>query len=477
MRKKGVSTILVALALVAALAGGFLLGRSGDRAGHEPTATAGATTQYTCGMHPFIIQDEPGLCPICGMNLTPLKAGTGGQGGERQVTHWISPMDPSYVRDEPGQDYMGHDLVPVYADGGGSSITIDPVVTQNMGIRTEAVTRDDLSREIRTVGRIGFEESRQYTVNSKIGGWIERLHVNQTGQRVKKGEPLLEIYSPELVAAQEEYLLALRNRTELARSSFADIAAGGDRLAQAARQRLKYWDISERQIAQLEQAGKVSKTMTLYSPFNGIVSERKAFQGMNVMPGEELMQIADLSRVWVYADIYEYELPWVRQGQKVRVELPYAGDRPSLEGTIDFLYPTMEAQTRTARARIQLDNPGFDLKPDMFVNVSIAAESATDVLTIPADAVLHSGRGQHVFVALGEGRFDPRQIKTGLQGESGRTQVLEGLKEGEQVVTSAQFMLDSESKLREAIQKMTAPTPAAPAGHEGHDDDLEELFK
>jgi Cu(I)/Ag(I) efflux system membrane fusion protein/cobalt-zinc-cadmium efflux system membrane fusion protein len=495
MSRKRLKLPLIVLGLLIVLVGGYFLMRTEGPGGRntETALNEGETagkTQFTCGMHPFIIRDEPGTCPICGMNLVPMKPGTRGEGqattgageGERRVRHWISPMDPTYVREEPGKDYMGHDLVPVYENGGGSEITIDPVTMQNMGVRTAPVTRQDLHREVRTVGRIGFEESKQYMVNSKIGGWIERLYVNQTGQLVRKGQPLLEIYSPELVAAQQEYLLALGHRDELAKSSFAEIGAGGERLVEAARQRLRYWDISDSQIKRLEQSGRVRKTMTLYSPFNGIVMEKKALEGMNVMPGMELMQISDISRVWVYADIYEYELPWVKSGQQAIVEFPHVANKV-LKGKVSYIYPTVEPMTRTVQARIELLNPGLELKPEMFVNVRLQTEPITDVLTIPIDAVLNSGTGRHAFVALGNGRFEPRTVTTGLQGADDRVQILSGLNDGEEVVTSAQFLLDSESKLREAIQKMLTPKPAAPTPadeHEGHDipeEDLEGLFE
>lgn len=488
MSKRSLKTPLIVLGAVIAVLAGYFLGRSGG--GHtEPAGgpavaqVEAAKAQYTCGMHPFIIQDEPGSCPICGMKLMPLKAGTGGgqapaaAGGERKIKYWVAPMDPTYIRNEPGKSPMGMDLIPVYEDGaGGSAITIDPVTAQNMGVRTAVVTREDLHREIRAVGRIGYEESKQVMVNSKIGGWIERLYVNQAGQTVKKGQPLLEIYSPELVSAQQEYLLALRHRTELSKSSFAEIGAGADRLVEAGRQRLKYWDIDEKQIARLERTGEVRKTMTLYAPVDGIVTEKKAYQGMSIMPGVDLLQISDISKVWVLADIYEFELPWVKRGQPAVVEIPYAVDK-ALNGKVTFIYPYVRPDTRTVQVRIEFPNPGFELKPEMFVNVRLQAESAKSVLAIPVDAVLNSGTGQHVFVARGNGQFEPRTVKIGLQGENGRVQVLSGLKEGEEVVTSAQFMLDSESKLREAIQKMMspkAPAGAAP-GHEGHEEKKENL--
>jgi Cu(I)/Ag(I) efflux system membrane fusion protein/cobalt-zinc-cadmium efflux system membrane fusion protein len=414
-------------------------------------------------MHPFIIQDEPGICPICNMELTPLKPGTGGQaGGERQVKHWASPMDPTYVRDEPGKDYMGHDLVPVYADGAGGGIAVDPVTQQSMGVRTATVQARDLHRSVRAIGLVTFDEARQYVVNSKIDGWIEQLHINQSGQPVRRGQPLLEIYSPDLVAAQQEYLLALESSKRLTQSSLPEIADGGKRLLDASRNRLRYWDISEQQINQLEQTKQVKKTLTLYSPYGGIVTMKKALQGMRVMAGEELLQIADLSQVWVNAELYEQDLPWVKVGQRARVELPYATGKV-LEGKVDYIYPYLAGETRTVKARIIFANPGLELKPEMYANVQIATEGVKGALVIPVDAVLRSGQGAIVFVARGEGKFDPRPVETGASSDDGYVQVRSGLNAGEQVVTSAQFMLDSESKLREAIEKMREPQAAMPA--------------
>jgi Cu(I)/Ag(I) efflux system membrane fusion protein/cobalt-zinc-cadmium efflux system membrane fusion protein len=470
-----------------ALAAGYFLG-AGRHAGTEVTAPEGENVaaekaQYTCGMHPFIIKDEPGLCPICGMKLTPLKPGTGGQqatavpAGERKIKYWQAPMDPTYIRNEPGKSPMGMDLVPVYEDETATGgIVIDPVTAQNMGIRTAPVERRDLSRTLRTVGLVTYEESRQYSINSKIDGWIEKLHVNQTGQMVRKGQPLLEIYSPELVAAQQEYLLALDSGRRLAESPFPEIADGARRLLDASRTRLSYWDISEKQIRELEQTRQLRKTLTLYSPYGGIVTEKKTFEGMRVMTGEELLQISDISSVWVNADIYEFEVPWVKVGQLAQVELPFVPGRVFV-GKVSFVYPYLEPKTRTAQLRIVLANPGFELKPDMYANVRIETEPVANVLAIPDHAVLNSGKGQTVFVALGEGRFEPRAVQTGVTNDEGYIQILSGLSEGEQVVTSAQFMLDSESKLREAIQKMLAPKMEEPAMEPAEKADLDELFK
>lgn len=473
-----IKAILLIAALATALGGGYLLGsgRHGDDHGPDTAATGTeGKVQYTCGMHPFIIQDEPGLCPICGMKLTPLKDGAGGgqpAAAERKIKHWASPMDPTYVRQEPGKDAMGHDLVPVYEDGGsGGGIQIDPVTMQNMGVKTEAVSRRNLARTIRTVGRITYDEPRQYSVNSKIDGWVERLHVNQEGQQVKKGQPLMEIYSPELVAAQQEYLLALQNSRKLAQSPFPEIAESAKRLLEASRTRLKYWDISEKQIAALEQSGQVRKTLTLASPQNGVVTMKKVLEGMRIMTGEELLVVSDLSRIWVNADIYEYELPWVKVGQSAKVELPFGANKV-LEGKISYIYPYLEGETRTAKARIEFPNPGLELKPEMYANVVISTNPVEGVLAVPTNAVLTSGKGQTVFLARGEGKFTPLKVTTGVSDEDGFVEIRDGLKEGDVVVTSAQFMFDSESKLREAIQKMLEPKAAEPAAGKPAMDDL-----
>jgi Cu(I)/Ag(I) efflux system membrane fusion protein/cobalt-zinc-cadmium efflux system membrane fusion protein len=451
-------SLLIVVALAAALGLGYFVG--GRHAG-PPGDVAPVSeqpekkkVQYTCSMHPFIIRDAPGLCPICGMALTPIKSNVGS----------VAPQSGEAA---PGQ------------------ITIDPVTSQNIGIRTAPVQRRNLSRTIRTVGLVTYEEPSQYSVNSKIEGWIDRLHINQTGQMVQKGQPLMEIYSPDLVAAQQEYLLALETSSRLAGSPYGETAAGARRLLDAARTRLKYWDISDQQIKELEKNRQVRKTLTLYSPYRGIVTKKPAVEGMRVMNGVELLQISDITKVWVNADIYEYEQPWIKIGLPATVEFTFAPGK-ILQGNITYIYPYVAGETRTVKARIELVNPGLELKPDMYANVSIEAGAVTGTLAVPGNAVLNSGKGQTVFVALGEGRFEPRQVKTGVSDEDGFVQILEGLREGEQVVTSAQFMLDSESKLREAIQKMAQPksessapagagTPAATA--DDKKENLDDLFK
>ncbi len=455
--KKCIVILLAALGFGAGAA--YLLHPGGTpSAGPVTPARAGEQTekqQYTCGMHPFIIQDEPGDCPICGMALTPVKNTSGGQAGGTEATNVI---------------------------------TIDPVTIQNMGVRTEPVQRRTISHTIRTTGLVSYQEPLQYSVTTKIAGWVERLHVNETGQMVSEGAPLLDIYSPELVAAQEEFLLALENEKRLRNSPFAEVRAGAERLLAASRNRLRFWDISEAQIRALEETGTIQKTLTLHAPYSGIVTAKHVNDGMYVKPGMNLFTISDISRVWVLADIYEYELPWLAVGQKADVILPFAGNR-TLTGTVTYIYPFVEAKTRTVKARLAFDNPGLELKPDMYVNVRIHAQPRTDVLAVPTDAILHSGDSRTVFVALGDGKFEPRRVKTGLSSEDGYTEIIDGLSPGERVVTSAQFMLDSESTLRAAIQKMLEARPSAAAADAGVDDlfddeaparpaeeNLEELF-
>ena len=481
MKKK----ILIVFALVFTVSVGLLAGNLLPKLNIQPQLVSAAVAadehehvdesgQYTCGMHPFVIQDEPGSCPICGMELTPLKpTGASAASGERKIKYWAAPMDPTYIRNEPGQSPMGMDLIPVYEDevSDGAIVTVDPVTIQNMGIRTSYVTRRDIRRTISTVGLVGYDESGQYSVNSKINGWVERLHVSKTGQDVTKGEPLLEIYSPELVTAQEEYLLALAGYESTKGSSISSLADSSKRLLDAAKRRLQLWDISNRDIRKLEKSRKVRKSMTLYSPYSGIVTMKMANEGQFIKSGMELFKIADLTTIWVYADLYENEIPWVQEGLDAEIILPYKGKK-KIAATVSYIYPYIEPKTRTVKARLDLKNPDFDLMPDMYVNVRIKTMPVSQALVVPAEAVLYSGEKNTVFVALDGGKFEPRRVKIGLRDDQGHVEIVQGVFEGESIVTSAQFMLDSESKLQEAIQKMLNPTRVAPKQEVADADDL-----
>jgi len=300
---------------------------------------------------------------------------------------------------------------------------------------------------------VDYNEETLYDVNLKFHGWVEKLFVSRTGEWVKKGQPLLEVYSPELVATQEEYLLAFKNRRELETSTFNEISASAERLLEAARKRLKYWDISDAEVEALERTGEVRKTLTIYAPAAGIVVEKNVVEGKYAMEGKNLYRIADLSTVWVYAHIFEYELPWIHVGQEVKMELPYVPGK-TFTGRVDYIYPYLDAKTRDVKIRIIVKNPTLELKPQMYANVMIESRAGDNELCIPSEAIIRSGKRNLVFLDLGNGKFRPQQVIIGPEGENGLVKVLAGLEEGQRIVTSAQFLLDSESRLREAIQKM-----------------------
>ena len=377
---------------------------------------AESKTLYTCGMHPQILQDHPGDCPICGMKLTPVRKQAG--------TQDLHPSESSE----------------------STAIAIDPVTIQNMGIRTEPVTLGPLRRVIRSVGVIDTNETALADVTTKFKGWIEKLYVDSTGQQVKKGDPLFEIYSPELWSAQNEYLLALKQ-------------PGNTSLKTSAVTKLKYYDISDAQIAEIEKSGQATKTLRVYSPIDGVVVEKMVVAGQMVEAGMKLYRLADLSLVWVQSQIYEQDLSFVRLGQEAAMSLSYMPET-KFRGRVTYIYPTVDDKTRTAKIRMEFHNPGLLLKPGMFATVELSAELSDSTLLVPDSAVLRSGEKNTVFLALAGGKFEPRVVVLGPRSENNRYQVLSGLKEGERVVTSGQFMLDSESQLREAIQKMQHPDSA-----------------
>ncbi|MSS73167.1 MAG: efflux RND transporter periplasmic adaptor subunit [Candidatus Latescibacteria bacterium] len=387
--------------------------------GHAGQATAPAekkATRYHCPMHPSYISDKPGDCPICGMKLTPIE--------EEVIT--VS--------------------LPGLAD-----VKISPERQQLIGVRMDVVERRPLNKAIRAGGRVDYDERKVAHIHTRIEGWIKKLFVDYTGQLVKKHQPLFTIYSPELVATQEEYLLALRAKRSLQGNPFQDVASGSATLLEAARRRLLLWEISEAQIAELERTGRPLMEVVIASHSDGFVIEKKALEGMRVEAGEDLYVLADLSGVWVYADIYEYELAPVRVGQEATVTLnAYPGE--AFRGKVVYIYPYVEAQTRTARVRVELPNPGWRLKPGMFADVEIRTERG-EGLVVPGSAVLDSGERKVVFVDRGEGRFEPREVQLG--GRAGEDfEVLQGLSEGERVITSANFLIDSESQIKAALGAM-----------------------
>ncbi len=331
------------------------------------------------------------------------------------------------------------------------TVQISPQRQQLIGVKIGTVDMRPLEKVIRTVGRVDYDEKRIVTVSLKIGGWIEDLYVDFTGRYVKKGDPLLTIYSPELVSTQEEYLLALRAKKSLTKSPFPEVADSGETLAESAKRRLKLWDISDEEIKNLEETGKAKKTLTLYAPFTGFVLEKSAFKGMNVMPGTSLYKLADLSVVWLYADIYEYELPFIRLGQQASIRLTYLPGE-AFTGKAVYIYPALNPETRTAKVRFEFQNPQEKLKPEMYANVEIKVHLGKK-LAVPEGAIIDTGVRQVAIIDKGNGYFEPREVKVGSKVE-GYYEVIKGLKAGERVVTSASFLVDSESNLKEALGGM-----------------------
>jgi Cu(I)/Ag(I) efflux system membrane fusion protein len=324
------------------------------------------------------------------------------------------------------------------------TITMSEEKRQLIGVRTAAAVLSTLDKRIRTVGKVEVDETRLAFVNTKIAGWVKKLFVNFTGDRVVKGQPLLSIYSPDLVTAQEEYLLALRSRTTVS-GGIAEVQASQQSLVDSSKRRLLLWDITEEQIAGLEKTGKTQTEMTINAPLSGIVLEKMVLDGAYIIPGMNLYKIADLATVWIIADVYEYEVPLVKVGQQVRLTQPYSSGA-ALHATVSFINPVLDPMTRTVKVRIAVQNPGLVLKPDMFVNVEIVASSRAR-LVIPRSAVLDSGTRQIVYVEKEPGVFELRNVTLGARGEND-VEVLSGIKKGERVVTSGNFLIDSESQLQ-----------------------------
>ncbi len=397
-----------------------------------------------------------------------LKAGMVDPKTGKKIKYWVAPMDPAYIRNEPGKSPMGMDLVPVYEEEVGekepaSTVRIDPVTRQNMGLRLGLVERKALSRAIRAFGTVTYNETTRYTVNTKFNGGVEKLYVDFVGEHVEQGQPLFEIYSPELFTAQREYLMALQQHNGRSKSASSGVRESSRRLLDAARTRLQFWDLSDAQIDEIEVRRTLNKTLTIYSPAQGVVTHKNAFEGHYVQAGVHQYEIADLSTVWVEVDIYEYELPWVKKGMPAEMDLAYLpGER--FQGEVLFIYPYVDPQTRTAKLRMRFDNPAMKLKPGMYANVYLQSRLGDDPLVIPQEAVIDSGVRKVVFVVKGQGRFDPREVVLGVEGDNYDVEVREGLQAGERIVVSGQFLLDSESRLQEAIQKMLAAGQDAPGG-------------
>lgn len=363
--------------------------------------------------------------------------------GEREILYWVAPMDPNYRRDEPGKSPMGMDLVPVYADGEGApdgppALRIDPAVVNNIGVETATAERTDLPRTIESVARIVPNEYRLGHIHVRTEGWIEYLSVHTEGDLVERGDVLFRFYAPALVSAQREYVQSL--------------AQGRPEIIEAAAERLLALGLQAQQVEQLEQTREVQRLVEFKAPHDGYVMELNVRHGMYVTPELMIMSIADLSSVWVEVDVFERQARWVEAGQAARMTLASAPGR-AWQGEVDYVYPTIRRESRTARARLVFDNAELVFRPGMYASVRIDAAPREDVVAVPSSAVIRTGSGQRVILALGEGKFRPAQVETGLESD-GHTEIVEGLDPGERIVVSSQFLIDSEASTDASLLRM-----------------------
>lgn len=391
------------------------------------------TTRYRCPMHPSVISDHPGDCPICNMRLVPFDS----------------------------HDSASHEST------GLAPVTITSERRQLIGVKTSEVALMPFRRTIHAFGRVEIDETRLRHIHTKVGGFVERLHAHATGELVRKGAPLLEIYSPELLAAQQEFLIALRARERTAGSPLPSVASSGDELLSAARRRLELLDLQPAQVDALAASGQAQRTVTLYAPISGTVLRRGVTEGERVTPETALMDLVDLSHVWIVASVYEHELPLVHVGQEATATLAYVPGR-SFPGHVSLVYPMLDPQTRTAQVRLEFDNPVSELKPEMYADVVLTSDLG-ERLAVPESAVLDSGEHQVVFVDRGQGRFEPRRVALGNRAP-GIVEVLSGVTAGELVLTSGNFFVDAESKLEAALaglqdDAVASPTPGAAHSH------------
>ncbi len=382
---------------------------------------------------------------------------------EREVLFYRNPMNPEITSPIPAKGSMGMDYVPVYADRQltvepAGTVRIDPVVVQNMGVRTSAAERKSFARTVRALGRIDVNEERILRLHPKVEGWVEEIFIDKSGEMVAEDDILLGIYSPKLVATQEEYLLALAGQEALTEFTIPEVRRGAEQLVESSRIRLEFFDVPDHQVHELEETRKVKKSLHIHSPAAGTVINVGVRRGQYVTPKTELYQITDLSDVWVYAQVYDYELPWIKVGDEVEMALASLPGEV-FGGVLSYIYPYAEAKTRTTKVRVVFENTNFKLRPEMLADIKIHADVQHDVLVIPTEAVVRSSDETQVFVDRGEGKYEPRTVRLGVSSGN-QVVVLSGLGQAEKVVTSAQFLIDSESKLNEAISKMLAEEEA-----------------
>ncbi len=401
---------------------------------------------YLCPMHPTYTSDKPGDCPICGMRLVKREK------EDKKVVHRMvkdmkMPMDDMKM-EEGSEKSQGSEEF---------KLEIDPVKEQYLGIKTTKAKLENVQKEIKALGTVTVDETKLAHIHTKFSGYIQKVFANYEGKLVQKGQPLFTVYSPELVSTQEEYLLALEAKEKLQGSKFPEIAKSQSELLSAARRRLELWDVSDEQINKLEKSKQVTKELTIYSPTNGFITKREAFEGTEIAPENTLYDIADLSRVWVIVEVYEKDLPFISVGQSAIINFEYENIKP-FTGKITYVYPEIDPMTRTAKVRLEVNNSGFKLKPNMYVNAILTANIGRNIV-IPKRAAIDSGKRQIVFVKEKEGKFIPKEVKLGPEVNDERV-IYSGINDGEEVVTDGNFLLDSESNLETALEQMK--------GHSGH---------
>jgi len=377
---------------------------------------------------------------------------------DKKILYWRAPMNPNEVYDKPGKSKMGMDLVPVYEDeaSGGGIVSISGAVQQNMNVKTAVVEEKNLSSQVVTNGILQTDEQKEYIVTTKVSGWVEKLYVNYTGQKVKKGQKLVDIYSPELVAAQQELITALSYGASVMKSTDKNISGSGKDLIANSVRKLELLDVPDSEIKRIENTKEIKKYVTLYAPFNGTVIHKNITEGQKIGAGTELLKIANLNNLWMMADIYEYELPKISLGSQADITFSFLPGK-TFKSKISFIYPTLDEKTRTVKVRFDIPNYNDQLKPSMFANIVINGKNLGSYPVIPEQAVLRTGQKDVVILALGEGKFKPVEVKLGDYSQ-GEYQVLEGLVAGNTIVTSAQFLIDSESNLKAALSQFGGST-------------------
>ena len=488
--------LLKTVALLVLLAGTFAGGYVFRAAKHPtaPTATARKILYYVDPMHPAYKSDKPGSAPDCGMQLEPVYADEPARTTPTtgRILFYRDPKQPEYIADKPGLNpETGNALEAVYEQAGGptampgGAFKVSPERQQLIGVKFTTVESAGATRAIRTVGKVAADETRIGHVHTRVEGWIDKVFVDFTGDIVKKGQPMLTIYSPEMLASQQELLLAARARDLMKDNPLATAASHGESLFDAAKRRLQLWDLSDDQIAQVLRTQQPIRSIAVLAPMGGFVTERKAFANQKVTPDSDLYTITDLTHVWVMADVFESDITAIKAGDTAHVTFANAS-APPLTARVNYIQPQVDPITRTLQVRLDANNPGMRMKPDMFVNVEFGV-ATTAQITVPADAVLDTGDRQTVFVDLSNGYLEPRQVKVG-ERFGDRVSIAAGLKAGERIVSSGVFLIDSESQLKAAAGGMGAPSqhqhqgapagspqktpdsgkPKTPSGHEGH---------